>query len=116
MENTVRWMAIVAVLLALMPGAPARAAGVGFQKVDIPNGAEPPLTAGIWYPTDATPLPRSLGDLTRSVAADAPVASKRVPIGASFAVRVVLYYAKKSQPIAKPSIADSRTSHFLDSS
>ncbi|MPW06472.1 fimbria/pilus outer membrane usher protein [Paraburkholderia sp. CNPSo 3155] len=60
MENTVRWIVIVAVLLALMPGAPARAAGVGFQKVDIPNGAEPPLTAGIWYPTDAPATPHAV--------------------------------------------------------
>jgi len=27
--------------------------GVGFQQVRIPNGAEPPLTAGIWYPAAA---------------------------------------------------------------
>ncbi|MDH6148052.1 MULTISPECIES: hypothetical protein [Paraburkholderia] len=80
MEKTVRLMAIVALLLAMMPGAPALAAGVGFQKVDIPNGAEPPLTAGIWYPTDAPATPHALGDVTQTVAADAPIAGHHLPL------------------------------------
>jgi hypothetical protein len=61
-----------------MPGAPARPAGVGFQKVDIPNGDEPPLIAGIWYPTDAPVTPHALGGFTQTVAADAPIAGDRV--------------------------------------
>ncbi|WP_233850206.1 alpha/beta hydrolase family protein [Paraburkholderia sp. HD33-4] len=73
-------MALVTVLLALMPCAPVLAAGVGFQKVDIPNGAEPPLTAGIWYPTDAPATPRALGNFTQSVAADAPIAGDHLPL------------------------------------
>ncbi|MBB5445823.1 MULTISPECIES: hypothetical protein [unclassified Paraburkholderia] len=73
-------MAIVALLLAMTPGAPALAAGVGFQKVDIPNGAEPPLTAGIWYPTDAPATPHALGDVTQTVAAGAPIAGHRLPL------------------------------------
>ncbi|MGF6920470.1 putative dienelactone hydrolase [Paraburkholderia sp. 40] len=75
-----RLMAIVALLLAMTPGAPALAAGVGFQKVDIPNGTEPPLTAGIWYPTDAPATPHALGDVTQTVAAGAPIAGHHLPL------------------------------------
>ncbi|NUY02509.1 dienelactone hydrolase [Paraburkholderia sp. JPY169] len=79
MESTVRLMLIVAVLLGLV-GAPARAAGVGFQKVDIPHGAEPPLAAGIWYPTDAPATPHALGGATQTVAVDAPIAGDHLPL------------------------------------
>lgn len=75
-----RLMALVTVLLALMPCVPVLAAGVGFQKVDIPNGAEPPLTAGIWYPTDAPATPRALGNVTQTVAVDAPIAGEHLPL------------------------------------
>ena len=42
---------IACVLVAVC--APAFAADVGFEEVKIANGAEPPLTAGVWYPTAA---------------------------------------------------------------
>ncbi|MGF6633702.1 hypothetical protein [Paraburkholderia sp. MM6662-R1] len=42
--------------------------------------AEPPLTAGIWYPTDAPATPHALGDVTRTVAAGAPIAGHHLPL------------------------------------
>ena len=74
-----RLMAVITVLFALV-AAPAFAADVGFEEVKIANGAEPPLMAGIWYPTNATATPHALGNFTQTVAADAPVAGLRLPL------------------------------------
>ncbi|CAN7539933.1 dienelactone hydrolase [Caballeronia sp. LjRoot29] len=73
-----RLVAVIAALFSMLTllAAPARAAGVGFQEVKISNGAEPPLTAGIWYPTDAPATPHPLGDATQTVALDGPLAGR----------------------------------------
>jgi predicted dienelactone hydrolase len=73
-------MAIVAALLALLIAAPAVATGVGFEEVQIPNGAEAPLTAGIWYPTDTPAAPHSVGNVTQTVAPNAPIAGDQLPL------------------------------------
>jgi predicted dienelactone hydrolase len=85
-----RLMAILAALLSLV-AAPVFAADVGFMEVKIPNGAEPPLTAGIWFPTDAPPTLHSLSTFTQTVALEAPIAGNHLPLvvmshggGASF--------------------------------
>lgn len=46
---------IFTVLLSVQTGADAHqdARNVGFQKLEIPNGNEPALDLGVWYPTDA---------------------------------------------------------------
>jgi len=75
----VRLVAVIITLFALL-AAPARAADVGFEEVRIAMGAEPPLTAGIWYPTDAPATPHSLGDATQTVAPGGPVAGRRLPL------------------------------------
>ncbi|MFL9928236.1 dienelactone hydrolase [Paraburkholderia sp. RL18-103-BIB-C] len=72
-------MAMIATLFALV-AAPAFAADVGFEEVKIANGAEPPLTAGIWYPTDAPATPHSLDRFTQTVAPGAPIAGHRLPL------------------------------------
>ncbi|MGA7816376.1 alpha/beta hydrolase family protein [Caballeronia sp.] len=72
-------MAIVAFLLALV-AAPVFAADVGFEEVKIPNGAEPPLTVGIWYPTNAPATSHALANFTQTVAPDAPIAGNRLPL------------------------------------
>lgn len=61
---------------------PARAQGmhVGFVKVQIPNGTEPPLTTGIWYPTDARPSVHSIELFEQSVAVNAPVKGNGLPL------------------------------------
>ncbi len=74
-----RLMAMIATLFALV-AAPAFAADVGFEEVKIANGAEPPLTAGIWYPTDAPATPHSLDNFTQTVAPGAPIAGHRLPL------------------------------------
>ncbi|MGN6317327.1 alpha/beta hydrolase family protein [Trinickia sp.] len=72
-------LATVAVLLSLIAG-PAFAFDVGFQEVKIPNGAEPALVAGVWYPTNEPAAPHALGDVTQTVAPDAPVAGNHLPL------------------------------------
>ena len=63
---------IVAALLMLAPGG-AHAANVGFQEIQISNGADKPLTVGIWYPTDAPAAEHRLGAFTQAVAPGGPV-------------------------------------------
>lgn len=74
-----RFMAVITTLFALV-AVPALAADVGFEEVKIANGAEPPLTAGIWYPTNAQATPHSLGNFTQTVAPGAPIAGHRLPL------------------------------------
>lgn len=74
-----RLMAAITTLFVLAI-SPCRAANVGFEEVKITNGAEPPLTAGIWYPTDAPATPHSLDTVTHTVAPDAPIAGHRLPL------------------------------------
>lgn len=78
-EPAVRLMTIIIALLGLV-AVPALAADVGFEEVKISNGAEPPLTAGIWYPTNAPATSHSLGNFTQNVAPDAPIAGNRLPL------------------------------------
>jgi predicted dienelactone hydrolase len=74
-----RLIVILAALLGLVATS-VFAADVGFEEVKIPNGAEPPLTAGIWYPTDAPATSHSLNTFTQTVALDAPIAGERLPL------------------------------------
>jgi predicted dienelactone hydrolase len=85
-ETTVRLMTVIAALLCLLAlpastlAAPVPAAAVGFEQVEIPNGDEPPLIAGIWYPTDAPATPHALGNVTQNVALNAPIAGRHLPL------------------------------------
>jgi predicted dienelactone hydrolase len=72
-------LVIVTLLLSLVC-ASVFAAGVGFEEVKIPNGAEPPLTVGIWYPTDSPGTSSALGDIAQFVAPGAPIAGNRLPL------------------------------------
>jgi predicted dienelactone hydrolase len=75
----VRLVAVTALVLALF-AAPSFAGDVGFVEVKIGNGAEPPLTAGIWYPTHAPAIERSLGNHTQLVAEDVPIEGHHLPL------------------------------------
>lgn len=66
------------VLLASMLAASTR--NVGFEKIQIPNGAEPPLTGGVWYPTDALAAKHDFGTFTQTVALGAPVTGRGLPL------------------------------------
>ena len=74
-----KFAAAIAVLLSLV-AFPAFASDVGFEEVTIPNGAEPPLVAGIWYPTEAPTSPHALGDVSQTVVLDAPLAGNHLPL------------------------------------
>jgi predicted dienelactone hydrolase len=72
-------MVVITTFLALL-AAPVLAVDVSFEEVKIMNGAEPSLTAGIWYPTNATATPHSLGNFTQTVAPGTPIAGDRLPL------------------------------------
>lgn len=73
-------LASLAFALLAAPTLATPGANVGFEEVRIPNGAEPPLTAGIWYPTDAPAAEHGLDSFTQTVAPDAPVAGRDLPL------------------------------------
>lgn len=70
---------MIATLFALV-AAPVLAADVGFEEVKIANGAEPSLTAGIWYPTNTPATPHALGNFTQTAAPGAPITGHRLPL------------------------------------
>ncbi|WP_246688411.1 MULTISPECIES: dienelactone hydrolase [unclassified Mesorhizobium] len=53
---------------------------VGFEVVRIPNGNEPPLTAGIWYPTTVEPSDVLLDTFKQRVAPSGPVKGQALPL------------------------------------
>jgi predicted dienelactone hydrolase len=63
---------------ALSCALPARAAGFQYVFAADPQGK--PIEAGIWYPSAAKPLPHPLDLYTQTVAVDAPVAGKALPL------------------------------------
>jgi len=70
----------VVVTVSAFLAPPALAANVGFEEVDIADGAESPLVAGIWYPTDAPTTEHSMGSFTQIVAPHATVEGGRHPL------------------------------------
>jgi predicted dienelactone hydrolase len=70
---------LAAALLALSPAA-ARAGNVGFQEVQVSNGADKPLIVGIWYPTDAPAAAHKLDTFTQTVAPDGAVSGRGLPL------------------------------------
>jgi predicted dienelactone hydrolase len=74
-----RLFAILAAALLLV--APAAWAGnVGFTELSIPDGANPPLVIGVWYPTDAPASVQPLLAFTQTVAPAGPVAGEHLPL------------------------------------
>ena len=53
---------------------------VGFEAVQIPNGGEAPLAAGIWYPTSAEPRDVPLEGFHQRVAPSGPVKGHALPL------------------------------------
>lgn len=72
-------IAVITVAFALL-AAPAFAANVGFEELKIDGGTDAPLTAGVWYPTDAVETKQRLGDVTQNVAPLAAVAGRNLPL------------------------------------
>jgi predicted dienelactone hydrolase len=73
-------IALVLLVVGLAFAPHARAADVGFQQLAIPNGDEPPLKIGVWYPTDAPVRPTPLETFTQDVAPGAPIAGRALPL------------------------------------
>jgi len=83
MKKSALCMAIflIAMMMLITPFvAAAQGPNVGFMEVQINNGTEPNLTAGIWYPTDAEPSSHSLGLFAQNVALDAPLRGRNLPL------------------------------------
>ena len=64
---------------SVAPDAPDRSP-VGFEAVRVPNGSEPPLLAGVWYPTSAEPQDVPLENFTQRVAPSGPVEGRALPL------------------------------------
>lgn len=71
--------AAAAFAVAFLPGLAQ--AGVGFQRLSIPDPVSGrPLDVGVWYPTEAAGSPQSLELYTQTVARDAPVKGRALPL------------------------------------
>jgi predicted dienelactone hydrolase len=104
----VKFLAALVVALTLCTGT-ALAANVGFQKLTISNGQDKPITVGIWYPTASAPSVTALDTYMQSVATDAPIRGRRLPLvvishgnGSSFAGHydTALYLAQNGFVVA----------------
>jgi predicted dienelactone hydrolase len=71
--------AILAAAMLLVAPA-AHAGNVGFTELSIPDGTNPPLVIGVWYPTDAPASPQPLEAFTQTVAPAGPVAGEHLPL------------------------------------
>jgi predicted dienelactone hydrolase len=75
-------VAIVFVVLGFLAGTSpvAFCTNVGFEKIQIANGNDPPLTGGVWYPTAAPAAKQALGLFTQDVAPGAQVSGRSLPL------------------------------------
>jgi len=83
------WGAALAAAAGAPIGAPSASSAaedtahlspVGFEAVQIPNGGEAPLAAGIWYPTSAEPRDVPLEGFHQRVAPSGPVKGHALPL------------------------------------
>lgn len=58
----------------------ACAGNVGFERIQIANGTELPLTGGVWYPTAASATEHNLGLFTQTAAIDAPILGRNLAL------------------------------------
>ena len=67
-----------ACLLLLLATSPAQAAG--FMQATVPDGKNPPIQIGIWYPSAADTQPQALALDTQIVAVDGPITGGPLPL------------------------------------
>ena len=72
--------AILLLVLGLVSAAAAQPGSVGFQRLEMPDPAGPPVEVGVWYPTNAAASPQPLELFTQTVAKDGPVAGEHLPL------------------------------------
>jgi predicted dienelactone hydrolase len=68
-------LAVYIYATALKPTRP-----VGFQRITVADAGHPPISAAIWYPTDAKPGFVFVGSGGMRAASDAPVAGENLPL------------------------------------
>jgi predicted dienelactone hydrolase len=73
-------MKIAAAALATLMSATTPALSAGFERVTVPDSDNPPLEAGIWYPSEAPASSQPLGLYQQTVATDAAVAGRGLPV------------------------------------
>jgi predicted dienelactone hydrolase len=73
-------MKIAAAALATLMSATTPALSAGFERVTVPDFDNPPLEAGIWYPSEAPASSQPLGLYEQPVATDAAVAGRSLPV------------------------------------
>ena len=71
---------ITAFLSAILFVTAAHAGSVGFREISVPDGANPPLRVGLWYPTDAAPSLQRFATTSQVVAPGAAVAGHALPL------------------------------------
>jgi predicted dienelactone hydrolase len=69
-------------LFALMavPASASMWPEVGFQQIQVPNGADAPLWGGVWYPTRTLATDHTVDLSTQNVALNSPVAGHDLPL------------------------------------
>lgn len=79
LASAVAWL-LFAWLLAGPAVAKDAGPPVGFETVSAPNGDEPPLRVGVWYPSAGVPSDRALEDFTQRVLPHGHVDGRRLPL------------------------------------
>lgn len=77
------WSVAATLALGLASPAPAASApgtNAGFTVIQVPDPQGPPITVGVWYPTDAPAAPMALGIGSQTVARGAPLAGDHLPL------------------------------------
>ncbi len=72
--------AIVFAYVALLALATPADASVGYQSTTIPVAAGKPIPVAIWYPATNTATERNIGPFKQTVATNAPVTGRRLPL------------------------------------
>lgn len=86
MRPTSRHVPSPAIMLAALLGTWLAAASgavagtVGFSRVEMPDGAGPPVELGIWYPADGAPRPTRVGLFEQPLLPDAPLKGRELPL------------------------------------
>ena len=78
-----RWrvcLTLLCALAALLVPATRANASVGYQVASIPVASGKPVPVAIWYPSAATPAERAVGPFKQTVATNAPVTGRRLPL------------------------------------
>ena len=73
-------LTLLCALAALLVPATRANASVGYQVASIPVAGGKPVPVAIWYPSAATPAERAVGPFKQTVATNAPVTGRRLPL------------------------------------